>query len=90
MSDITRDYSFGGWLRSLRIKQGLTLRDMCKQNGFDVGNYSKLERSEINPPKSKRLILEITKPITLTNVELDLLLSAAFNFHVGQLRKRFQ
>lgn len=44
--------TFGQFFRELRIRQGKTLRRFCLENGFDVGNTSKLERDELQAPLS--------------------------------------
>jgi transcriptional regulator with XRE-family HTH domain len=90
VSDITKDYSFGGWLRAFRLKREITLRDMCRIIGWDAGNYSKLERSELSPPRTKNDIERIVAPLKLEQSEFEMLLSTAFSFHVGQLRKNFE
>lgn len=49
--------AFGKFIKTLRIARGLTLRDHCLANGFDPGNYSRLERG-LYPPPHKQEILE--------------------------------
>lgn len=87
MSDIFRDYSFGGWLREFRIKRKLTLRAASKLMKMDVGNYSKLETSRLPPPKTIRRLLKIVEPLDLYTSEIEMLKIAAFNYHLGKLRK---
>jgi transcriptional regulator with XRE-family HTH domain len=41
---------FGALLKELRLKRDQTLREFCARNGFDPGNYSKLERGLFAPP----------------------------------------
>lgn len=48
------DWSFGGWLRRLRVKSGKTLRTRVTELKMDAGNYSKLERGLLAPPGSKK------------------------------------
>lgn len=87
MSDIFRDYSFGGWLRSFRIKREWTLRTVSKKVGMDAGNYSKLETSRLPPPRSRKKLLALVAPLELVDTEIEMLLSSAFNYHLGQLRR---
>jgi transcriptional regulator with XRE-family HTH domain len=47
--------SFGAFIKDRRIKQGITLREFCQQNGFDPGNYSKLERGMFPPPREEKV-----------------------------------
>jgi len=42
--------TFGGALRQLRLSQGKTLRQFCKEHGFNPGNWSRYERDRIPPP----------------------------------------
>lgn len=48
--------SFGAFLKQLRIKKGVTLREFCLTNGFDAGNYSRLERGRFAPPQREDLV----------------------------------
>ena len=47
--------SFGHFFKETRIKQGLTLRKFCSQNGLDAGNISRLERGLAKPPSHAKL-----------------------------------
>jgi transcriptional regulator with XRE-family HTH domain len=47
---------FGKLLKKLRIVRGLTLREFCHANGFDPGNYSRLERGLFPPPQREDLL----------------------------------
>ncbi|MDI7278114.1 MAG: helix-turn-helix transcriptional regulator [Anaerolineae bacterium] len=42
--------TFGEFFRELRFRQGKTLRQFCREWGFDVGNTSRLERDELRAP----------------------------------------
>lgn len=37
---------------------GKTLREFCRENGFDAGNISKIERGIMTPPQSKEKRLQ--------------------------------
>lgn len=41
---------FGAFLKKLRTERGLTLRKFCLENGFDPGNYSRVEAGRTQPP----------------------------------------
>jgi transcriptional regulator with XRE-family HTH domain len=84
---MTRDYSFGGWIRHLRIQNKITLREAAKLAGMDAGNLSKLERSELPPPKTASKVLELCYALNI--VETDFLKSLAFQHHLAELRKEF-
>ncbi len=43
---------FGELLKEYRLAGGWSLREFCSQNGFDAGNYSKLERGRFAAPDS--------------------------------------
>jgi transcriptional regulator with XRE-family HTH domain len=89
MSDIFRDYSFGGWVHQLRIEQGYTLREFAKKLNMDAGNLSKLERSELKPPRKAEKIKEIC--VALDNLEAyELLKSIAFQHHLSELMQEFE
>ena len=89
MSDIFRDYSFGGWLREFRVSQGLTLREASEVIGMDPGNYSKLERSLLDPPTTSERVREIGKALNLHARQIEFLESTAFSFHVGKFKERW-
>ena len=42
--------TFGEFLKQRRIASGQTLRAFCGAHGFDVGNFSKMERGVLAPP----------------------------------------
>lgn len=71
---------FGSFISNLRISRGLTLREFCRRTELDPSNWSKIERSILPPPKSKRAIETIMEAIGITkgskeyNEALDLAL----------------
>lgn len=89
MSDITADYSFGGFLRRMRLRQELTLREAAKKLGMDAGNLSKLERSELDPPRSAKRIEQICRKLGIED-GTGLLKSLAFQHHLGILKSEFE
>lgn len=89
MSDIFRDYSFGGWVRHMRTENGITLREACRRLGESgAANLSKLERSELPPPKKASKVDEICKAIGKPESS-GFLKSLAFQHHLAELRKEF-
>ena len=44
--------AFGEFIKKKRIERGVTLRQFCRDNGFDWGNISRLERGKAKPPQS--------------------------------------
>lgn len=63
--------SFGEFVKNIRIKQGITLREFCKSTDLDPSNWSKIERNILQPPKSKEILLTIANFLKLTE-ETDL------------------
>ena len=47
---------FGRFFRNRRTTLGLNLSEFCRQNGFDKGNISRLERGLTKPPDSPALL----------------------------------
>ncbi|MCX6234622.1 MAG: helix-turn-helix transcriptional regulator [Bacteroidetes bacterium] len=63
--------SFGEFIKSLRIKNEITLREFCRQIKGDPSNWSKIERGKLPPPKSKKFLEEIAEIVKLKNGEDD-------------------
>ena len=45
--------TFGEFFSAKRKGLGKTLREFCRENGFDAGNLSRLERGLQTPPQSR-------------------------------------
>jgi len=58
---------FGTYISNLRISKGLTLREFCRRSGFDPSNWSKIERSLLPPPRSKKVIEMVLGTIGVEN-----------------------
>jgi len=50
---------FGFYLKDLRLKLGLSLREFCQAHGLDPGNMSRLERGLVPPPESQTKVVEL-------------------------------
>ena len=61
--EIMEKHSFGGFFKERRQILGLTLRDFCRQNGFDWGNLSKIERGKMPPPTKREKLEEYAKAL---------------------------
>jgi transcriptional regulator with XRE-family HTH domain len=48
--------AFGQFIKKLRLRKGITLREFCHVNGFDPGNFSRLERGLLPPPQREDLL----------------------------------
>lgn len=85
-----KDMSFGALFRELRLKNKITMRQYCLKNGFDSGNISKLERNLIAPPYTLRQLKQYLAPLKYDSLEFDFLLTAAQNYHIASVNRRFQ
>lgn len=56
---------FGEFIQESRIRKEITLREFCRQANIDPGNWSKIERDILPPPKSKEALDQIAKIIGL-------------------------
>lgn len=50
---------FGSFIKELRTKQRVGLREFCLKNEIDPSNWSKMERGITAPPKSKEILNQI-------------------------------
>lgn len=88
MSDITRDYSFGGWLRHFRLEREMTLREAAELLDSDAGNLCKLEKSELDPPKSLQKIATMMALIGKAE-STEFMASLAYQHHLAKLKQEF-
>ncbi len=58
--------AFGNLMKKLRVAKGVTLREFCQANGFDPGNYSRLERGLFPPPQKEVLLEKYATALGLT------------------------
>ena len=58
--------SFGEFIKSLRVKNRITLREFCRRTKIDASNWSKIERGILSPPKSREVLTEVA---TILNLE---------------------
>ncbi|MBN2581562.1 MAG: helix-turn-helix transcriptional regulator [Planctomycetes bacterium] len=57
--------AFGAFLKKKRLELDLTLRAFCHENGFDVGNTSKIERGLMDPPKTPAVLEQYARALKL-------------------------
>jgi len=55
--------AFGEFAKSKRLKLGLTLRQFCRENDYDTGNMSKMERGLLPPPKGRKYLEAYAKAL---------------------------
>jgi len=58
--------NFGDFFSAKRKALRKTLREFCRENGFDAGNISKLERGILPPPQSKEKRLQYALALGIT------------------------
>ena len=52
---------FGELIKEKRLRQGISLRQFSRLVGFDAGNWSKVERGLLNPPRREETLKKIAK-----------------------------
>jgi transcriptional regulator with XRE-family HTH domain len=56
---------FGKFIKELRAKQRLGLREFCLKTGYDPSNWSKIEREVLSPPRDDKTLREWAKQLGL-------------------------
>ena len=56
---------FGTFIKELRAKQRLGLREFCLKTGYDPSNWSKIEREVSPPPKDDETLQTWAKQLNL-------------------------
>lgn len=56
---------FGAYLRQLRMKARISLRDFAKATGSDPGNISRLERGQLSPPRGRGILSRYAQGVGL-------------------------
>jgi transcriptional regulator with XRE-family HTH domain len=62
---------FSAMLKRLRLAKNVTLREFCLNNGFDPGNYSKLERGHFPPPDNRELLEKYARALEIKEGSLE-------------------
>jgi hypothetical protein len=47
---------FGTFIKELRARQRLGLREFCLEHGHDPSNWSKIEREVLSPPRNEEIL----------------------------------
>ena len=58
--------NFGQFIKKIRIEKEITLRDFCRRADLDPSNWSKIERSILQPPKSKHVLSNIAQILDIS------------------------
>jgi transcriptional regulator with XRE-family HTH domain len=56
---------FGTFIKELRAKQRLGLREFCLEHGHDPSNWSKIEREVLQPPRDEETLHAWAKQLGL-------------------------
>ncbi len=56
---------FGTFIKELRAKQRLGLREFCLEHGHDPSNWSKIEREVLSPPRDEETLRTWAKQLGL-------------------------
>lgn len=60
---------FGEFLKELRIKKELSLRDVCKLTHYDPSNWSKIERGRMSPPSNEKVLKKWATVLEVEDVQ---------------------
>lgn len=64
-----KQLTFGAFLRNRRKELRLTLREFCRKYKEDPGNWSKLERGKLPPPKNAKRLEQIEQYLNLWDTQ---------------------
>jgi hypothetical protein len=56
---------FGTFIKELRARRRLGLREFCQEHGHDPSNWSKIEREVLQPPRDDRTLRAWAKQLGL-------------------------
>ena len=56
---------FGKFIKELRARQRLGLREFCLEHGHDPSNWSKIEREVLQPPRDEEILRSWAKQLGL-------------------------
>jgi len=82
--------NFGKMLRTLRVKAGLTLREICRENNIDPGNYSRLERGLLDPPSCRDYVEYYAELVRVNKKDTEMLVRMAYEHHEEKLKVDFR
>ena len=56
---------FGQFIKEIRSRERLGLREFCLKHGHDASNWSKIEREVLAPPKDESTLIEWAEQLGL-------------------------
>ena len=62
---------FGEFLKELRLKKELSLREICRLVNYDPSNWSKIERGVLSPPSDIETLRKWTKILGISSKPQD-------------------
>ena len=62
---------FGEFIKQIRERQRLGLREFCLQNGYDPSNWSKIEREVLPPPRDEDTLRAWARQLGLKQASED-------------------
>lgn len=81
---------FGEFLKELRERNGVGLRDYAREINMNSGNYCKIEASVLPPPNSRGKVLDLVRKLVLSRHEINDLVDLAQDYHVEKIVGRFK
>jgi len=62
---------FGAFIKEIRIKNQIGLREFCLANDYDPSNWSKIERELLPPPKDEKTLTKWAKSLQIEDGSED-------------------
>jgi transcriptional regulator with XRE-family HTH domain len=62
---------FGMFVKEMRTKKGMSLREFCRLANLDPGNWSKVERGKFPPPRSRKVVSDIASVLLIERGSRD-------------------
>jgi transcriptional regulator with XRE-family HTH domain len=62
---------FGDFIKQIRTRRRLGLREFCLENGYDPSNWSKMEREVLPPPRDEETLRTWAKQLGLEHGSAD-------------------
>ena len=62
---------FGRFVKEMRTRKGMSLREFCRLANLDPGNWSKVERGKFPPPKSRKVVSDIASILLIERGSRD-------------------
>lgn len=60
---------YGDFVKKIRLEKRLTLREFCRRANIDSGNWSRIERGVMPPPRKKGWNSKVSKALGLDTMQ---------------------